>query len=182
MLKIINRQKELAEIKNDLISNITHEFKTPITTVSTAIEAIDNFNMIDDKEKTKKYLSISSTQLKKLHFMVEKLLETATLDSEQLMLKKESINLIDLVEKITKKHQLITSEKKHLYRITMNKLYELIDKKQFIRIHRSIVINKIYIKKCIYMNNNEYKFELKNGEKLTSSRSYSNQISEYLSK
>ncbi|QXP72711.1 HAMP domain-containing histidine kinase [Tenacibaculum sp. AHE15PA] len=111
LLKVINQQKELAEIKNDLISNITHEFKTPITTISTAIEAIDNFNMIDDKEKTKKYLSISSVQLKKLHQMVEKLLETATLDSENLMLQKEPINIIDLVEKISQKQQQILIDK-----------------------------------------------------------------------
>lgn len=111
LLKIINQQKELAEIKNDLISNITHEFKTPITTVSTAIEAIDNFNIIDDKEKTKKYLSISAIQLKKLHQMVEKLLETATLDSEKLLLKKEETDIIELIEKVTKKHQLISNDK-----------------------------------------------------------------------
>ena len=111
LLKIINQQKELAEIKNDLISNITHEFKTPITTVSTAIEAIDNFNAINDKEKTKKYLSISSIQLKKLHEMVEKLLETATLDSESLLLKKEETNLVDLIQKTTNKHQLIGNKK-----------------------------------------------------------------------
>ena len=111
LLKVINQQKELAEIKNDLISNITHEFKTPITTISTAIEAIDDFNMINDKEKTKKYLSISSIQLKKLHQMVEKLLETATLDSENLMLQKEPINIIDLVEKIALKHQQILIDK-----------------------------------------------------------------------
>ena len=111
LLKIINKQKELAEIKNDLISNITHEFKTPIATVSTAIEAIANFNVINDKEKTKKYLSMSSMQLKKLHQMVEKLLETATLDSEKLILKKENIDLVDLASRITKKHQLLTDKK-----------------------------------------------------------------------
>ncbi len=110
LLRIINRQKELAEIKNDLISNITHEFKTPIATVSTAIEAIENFNVIDDKEKTQKYLSMSSLQLKKLHQMVEKLLETATLDSEKLILKKEQVDLIDLTSKITKKHELLTNK------------------------------------------------------------------------
>ena len=111
LLKIINKQKELAEIKNDLISNITHEFKTPITTVSTALEAIDTFNVLDDKEKTKKYLSISSIQLKKLQLMVEKLLETAALDSENLLLKKESINIVDLIEKVAKKYQLIETKK-----------------------------------------------------------------------
>lgn len=111
LLKIIRKQKELAEIKNDLISNITHEFKTPIATVSTAIEAIENFNVLDDKEKTQKYLSMSSVQLKKLHQMVEKLLETATLDSEKLILKKEPVDLVDLVSRITKKHEILTDKK-----------------------------------------------------------------------
>lgn len=111
LLKIINQQKALAEIKNDLISNITHEFKTPITTVSTALEAINNFNAIEDTEKTKKYVRISEHQIKKLHLMVEKLLETATLDSEKLLLKKEEVDLVQLLEKLTKKHQLLISDK-----------------------------------------------------------------------
>ncbi|SNR17335.1 sensor histidine kinase [Tenacibaculum jejuense] len=112
LLKIINDQKELAEIKNDLISNITHEFKTPITTVSTALEAINNFNAIEDKEKTKKYVSISESQIKKLHVMVEKLLETATLDSEKLLLKEEAVEIVSLLEKLSRKHQLFTTNKK----------------------------------------------------------------------
>ena len=72
LLKIISNQKELAEIKNDLINNITHEFKTPIATISTAVEAIESFNVVDNKEKTKQYAAISAFQLKKLHQMVEK--------------------------------------------------------------------------------------------------------------
>ena len=111
LLRIINKQKELAEIKNDLISNITHEFKTPITTVSTALEAINSFNVIDDIEKTKKYVSISEQQINKLHLMVEKLLETATLDNEKLLVQKEEINLIDFIKKITHKHQVIVINK-----------------------------------------------------------------------
>lgn len=112
LLRVINNQKELAEIKNDLISNITHEFKTPIATVSTAIEAMESFDIIEDKEKTKKYLSISSSQLKKLHLMVEKLLETATLDSEELILKKEPVDLVSLLEKTCHKFELLDHQKK----------------------------------------------------------------------
>ncbi|WP_420551581.1 sensor histidine kinase [Tenacibaculum aiptasiae] len=143
LLKIINQQKELAEIKNDLISNITHEFKTPITTVSTAIEAINNFNIIDDKEKTKKYLSISSIQLKKLHQMVEKLLETATLDSEKLLLKKETINMIDLVEKLTKKHQLIAPEKNINFSSNVSSLEKEIDPFHFENAVSNLIDNAI---------------------------------------
>ena len=47
LLKTIKKQKKIDEIKNDLISNITHEFKTPITAISTAIEGIKNFNHLD---------------------------------------------------------------------------------------------------------------------------------------
>ena len=110
LLKIISIQKELAEIKNDLINNITHEFKTPIATISTAIEAIESFNVADNKEKTKQYAAISAFQLKKLHVMVEKLLETATLDSESLMLQKEPTNIVDLIAKIAKKFELLTKK------------------------------------------------------------------------
>lgn len=143
LLKIINQQKELAEIKNDLISNITHEFKTPITTVSTALEAINNFNVINDKEKTQTYVDISKNQVEKLHLMVEKLLETATLDSEKLLLKKEEINLVSLVEKLTKKHQLITSEKSISFNSSMNEITTTIDVFHFENAISNLIDNAI---------------------------------------
>lgn len=106
LLKIIKHQKQLAEVKNDLISNITHEFKTPIATIGVAIESIKNFNVIDNKEKTKSYLDMSSNQLSKLNVMVEKLLETATLDSDNLELNKEPYNISTILEAIVEKHNM----------------------------------------------------------------------------
>ncbi|PNQ73930.1 two-component sensor histidine kinase [Hanstruepera neustonica] len=106
LLKIIKHQKQLAEVKNDLISNITHEFKTPIATISVALESIKNFNTKNDPEKTKSYLEMSSNQLEKLNTMVEKLLETATLDSEEIDLNKESCDMIPLLESLMAKYQI----------------------------------------------------------------------------
>jgi two-component system phosphate regulon sensor histidine kinase PhoR len=143
LLKIINQQKELATIKNDLISNITHEFKTPIATVSTAIEAIESFNVIDDKEKTKKYLAMSSVQLKKLHQMVEKLLETATLDSEQLLLKKETIDVVEMTERLTNKHQLLTKDKKLIFSSNLKPIYINVDVFHFENVISNLVDNAI---------------------------------------
>ncbi|GAB3329042.1 hypothetical protein GCM10027429_04530 [Marivirga atlantica] len=111
LYRIIKSQKALSEIKNDLISNITHEFKTPIATVSTAIEGIKNFNDANDAEKTSKYLQISDQQLIKLNQMVEKLLETATMDSEQLELHKEAVNLPLLLKQLIEKYETIHPEK-----------------------------------------------------------------------
>ncbi len=143
LLKIINQQKELASIKNDLISNITHEFKTPIATISTAIEAIENFNVLDDKEKTKKYLSVSSIQLKKLHQMVEKLLETATLDSEQLYLKKEKIDIIEVIKKIVAKHQLLCPSKSISFESNIENILVNVDAFHFENVISNLIDNAI---------------------------------------
>ena len=97
LLGIIKNQRQLAEMKNDLISNITHEFKTPISTIGVAIESIKDFKGIDSKNRTHKYLDISSEQLGKLNIMVEKLLETATLDSDQLELRREPQDIVALL-------------------------------------------------------------------------------------
>ncbi|CAM3995951.1 sensor histidine kinase KdpD [Flavobacterium antarcticum] len=113
LLRTINKQKKIDEIKNDLISNITHEFKTPITTISTAIEGIKNFNAIDDKEKTNRYLDISTQQLNKLAIMVEKLLETASLNTDQLILNKEQLNIVELIKSNIEKHQMASEKKIH---------------------------------------------------------------------
>ena len=100
LLKIIREQKQLAEIKNDLISNITHEFKTPLATIGVALEGIENFNTTNDPEKSKKYAAMSREQVKKLSAMVEKLLETATLDSNALALNKEDLDLVALSKRL----------------------------------------------------------------------------------
>lgn len=111
LYRIITEQKQLAEIKNDLISNITHEFKTPIATISTAMEGISNFNQANDVAKTNKYLGISKDQLKKLNGMVEKLLETASLDSNELEISKEEVEAVGLTRQLFERFNVIKGEK-----------------------------------------------------------------------
>ncbi|WP_438426633.1 LytTR family DNA-binding domain-containing protein [Aquimarina macrocephali] len=77
--------------------------------------------------------------------------------------------------------QIITQDKTYLYRITMNALFDSLDTFQFLRIHRSLIVNNIYIKSCRYTSNNEYQLRLKNNKELISSRSYKSSISDYLS-
>lgn len=113
LLKIIQQQKQLAEVKNDLIGNITHEFKTPIATIGVAMEAIQNFSSEEDREKNLRYAKISSEQVDKLNVMVEKLLETATLDSDKLDLKPESCDLVELLQKASQK-ELFSHEQKEI--------------------------------------------------------------------
>jgi signal transduction histidine kinase len=110
LIRTIKKQKQIAEMKNDFISNISHELKTPIAIVVSAIEGIQNFNEANDKEKTEKYLQISNTELQKLNTIVEKILENATLDNTDTKLTKSYTNITDLVQKCVQKHQLKTTK------------------------------------------------------------------------
>ena len=110
LLHIIKKQKQLSEIKNDFISNITHELKTPIATVTSAVEGMQHFNKDNNPEKNQKYLEVSAQQLDKLKILVEKILETSTMESKDLVLEKESVDLIPLIKNTIEKHKLNTQK------------------------------------------------------------------------
>ena len=143
MLKVIKKQKQLAELKHDLISNITHEFKTPITTIQAAIEAIDRFNVLQQPEKTKRYLQMSSQQLNKLNHMVEKLLETATLDSDKLIVQKEQVILHELLNKVVMKHQPLLGNKTLNYSNTNQDIILEVDPFHFENVVSNLIDNAI---------------------------------------
>ncbi|MGC4040037.1 MAG: HAMP domain-containing sensor histidine kinase [Flavobacterium sp.] len=143
LLRTINKQKKLDEIKNDLISNITHEFKTPITTISSAIEGIRIFNIDNDPEKTKRYLSVSENQLKKLELMVEKLLETSTLETDKLTLKKEKTDLIDIITESIDKHRMICPDKEIRLQAPMDSLILAVDIFHFENVISNLIDNAI---------------------------------------
>ena len=143
LLKIIKHQKQLAEVKNDLISNITHEFKTPIATIGVALESISNFNAIEDKEKTKSYVNMSSQQLEKLNLMVEKLLETATLDSDKLELNKESIDVVTLLNDLTRRYKIQFPDKEFNTSLKVEYLETTIDVFHFENAINNILDNAV---------------------------------------
>src|SRR5690554_3630607 len=96
LLYIIRKQKQLSEIKNDFISNITHELKTPIATVTSAGQGMRKFNVNNDLEKIQKYLDVSSQQLEKLKILVEKIMETSVLESKDLILERSEEHTSEL--------------------------------------------------------------------------------------
>lgn len=93
-------QKKLAGIKNEFISNITHELKTPIATVSVAIEALKNFNALHDPQKTKEYLDISQNELQRLSLLVDKVLKLSMFENKAIEVKPELLDLKTIVEEV----------------------------------------------------------------------------------
>ena len=96
----IRRQRRLADMKNEFISNITHELKTPIATVHVALEALQNFNAIDDPKKSKEYLDISMSELTRLELLVDNVLKRSMLEKEAIKMDPTTIDLHQLIEKV----------------------------------------------------------------------------------
>ena len=94
------KQRRLAELKNEFISNITHELKTPIATVGVAIEALKNFNAIDNPERTKEYLDISQNELQRLGLLVDKVLKLSMFEKKETEIKFETFNLQTVVDEV----------------------------------------------------------------------------------
>jgi two-component system phosphate regulon sensor histidine kinase PhoR len=100
LYRTLIRQHRLAVMKNEFISNITHELKTPIATVGVAIEALRNFGAAESPEKTTEYLDISAAELQRLGLLVDKVLKLSMFESRQTQLKKELFDLRELVNEV----------------------------------------------------------------------------------
>ena len=138
---IIIHQKKLSDIKSDFINNMTHEFKTPISTVGLACEVLQDEEVNKNEAFQKRYLSIIQTENNRLARQVEKVLQMATLEKKDFKLKMEEIDVHEVIDKalqtimiqIEKKggivnkslkasHSIIISDEVHLTNIIYNLL------------------------------------------------------------
>lgn len=106
MLRTIFQQKKIAEIKNDFINNMTHEFKTPITTVALGIEAMRNFEVLHQPDRAMEYLEICEHEIKRVGEMVEKVLKMSAFERSEIKLALQNINVILLIQQVIDNMQL----------------------------------------------------------------------------
>jgi signal transduction histidine kinase len=107
MLHTILNQKKLAEVKNDFIHNMTHELKTPLATVSAAVEALQDFGALHDPQRTEAYLTIARQEVHRLASLVDTVLRIAVEERKGhlLVLHPEPVRLAELVATIAARHQ-----------------------------------------------------------------------------
>jgi two-component system phosphate regulon sensor histidine kinase PhoR len=106
-INVILKQKRLSEIKNDFINNITHEFKTPISTISLSSEVLLQPNIIIEPERLKNYAQIIKDENNRLKNQVDKVLQLATLEIDKLKLENELIDLHEIINETVKSFDLI---------------------------------------------------------------------------
>ena len=155
-------KKKLANIKNEFISNITHELKTPIATVGVAIEALRNFNAINDPKRTEEYLDISQSELHRLSLLVDKVLKLSMFEKKEIELKYESLDLKDVVNEVVSSMKL--QIEKHHANISVNA--EGNTSMQGDRLHLLSVVFNLLDNALKYGNGNiAVKFDLREKEK-----------------
>ena len=95
MFKTILAQKRLSEMKSDFISNMTHEFKTPISTISLACEAMGDTDMLDKETNAAvaPYVNMINQENKRLSILVESILQSAVIEKGEIKYKDDTINL-----------------------------------------------------------------------------------------
>ena len=96
-ITVIFRQKKLSEMKTDFINNMTHEFKTPIATISLAADSITNASIISNPDKIRRFADIIKQENKRMNGQVEKVLQMALIERNTMKLNFTSIDLHEVI-------------------------------------------------------------------------------------
>jgi len=103
----LRSQQRLNDLKNDFISNVTHELKTPVATVSVALEALRDFHALDDPERTKEYLSIAQNELSRLSLMTDKILKASAFETQGVDFVAQDVNLHSITQQVLSSLKLV---------------------------------------------------------------------------
>ncbi|MEP7197936.1 MAG: HAMP domain-containing sensor histidine kinase [Saprospiraceae bacterium] len=140
--KALATEKKLLNLKTDLLQNITHELKTPVSTVSVALEALQDFNVREDPIKTQEYIEISKNELKRLNLLIDRVLNVSEFENnfkttytKKLDLRSVTLEILETLKLQFEKsqtHVQFTAEDEHYFILADKQhiegvLYNLID-------------------------------------------------------
>lgn len=111
-LFVILKQKRLSEIQKDFINNMTHEFKTPISTIAVSTEVLKDPSIVHQPERLLNYTTIIEKENIRLKHQVERVLQMAKLDKEDIGLKKERVDVHQIISDAIKNTTLSLQERK----------------------------------------------------------------------
>lgn len=131
------KQKKNAEIKNDFINNMTHEFKTPIATIKLAAASIQSNNAKENPEFVNNMLNIINQETNRMNSHVEQVLQMAVLDKKNVQLKISTENINELVAEVAKNIELVILEKNGELKLN------LCEENPNLRIDRDLIANAL---------------------------------------
>lgn len=145
MVNTIIKQKQLSDIKNDFINNMTHELKTPISTISLAHEALNDSDINTSKQLSDKYIGIIGKENKRLGGLVQNVLQHTLLENEAFAIDKEKHKLDQVIKEAIEKNQLQIEDKNAKLELELsvpNVIVEL-DQVHFINVISNLIDNAL---------------------------------------
>ena len=144
-LRALFNQKKLSEIKSDFINNMTHEFKTPLATISLAVDALKNEKVINDRAKMDYFSGIIKDENKRMNKQVETILQAALLDRQEIQLNEKPVHAHELIHAAVNNIKLPLAEKNGKLEIQLNATNDLImaDEVHIINIINNLLDNAI---------------------------------------
>ena len=120
------RQKNLGEIKNDFINNMTHEFKTPLATISLAVDALKNEKVMQSREKMQYFSDIIKEENRRMNKQVETILQAALMDRQEIKLNRKSIHVHEVIGHVIDNFNLQLQDKSGRAFMNLNATSDLI--------------------------------------------------------
>jgi len=121
------RQKKMSEIKNDFINNMTHEFKTPLATISLAVDALRNDKVAKDKQKSDYFSGIIKEENRRMNKQVETILQAALLEKQELQLTLQPIHVHQVISVVMDNFSLQLQEKQGKSELLLNAKNDLLE-------------------------------------------------------
>ena len=139
-LRTMYRQKKLSEIKNDFINNMTHEFKTPLATISLAVDALRNEKVQKDSEKLGYFSSIIKEENQRMNRQVETILKSALMDRQEVQLNSKPLNVHEIIRDVADNFILRLQEKQGMLETNLDATNDLIEGDE---VHISNLVNNL---------------------------------------
>lgn len=117
---VILRQKQLSELQRDFINNMTHEFKTPISTINISTDVFLQNEKVKEDQRLNRYSSIIKEQVLRLNTQVEKVLQLAKIERDNIELHVEDVNLAELINSISPSIELKVNDKKGVLHLDLH--------------------------------------------------------------
>lgn len=138
-------QRKLSEIKGDFINNMTHEFKTPLATISLAVDALNNEKVINDRERAQYFRSIIKDENKRMNRHVETILQAAALEKQEFTLNKKRLHGNQVINSALGNFELVLKEKNGKSKVLLNAKNDVIevDEQHFTNLLNNLIDNAI---------------------------------------
>jgi two-component system phosphate regulon sensor histidine kinase PhoR len=139
------RQKKMSEIKNDFINNMTHEFKTPLATISLAVDALRNEKVLANKEKLQYFSAVIKEENQRMNKQVETILQAALMDRQEIQLNRKNIHVHEMIHAALDNFGLKLEEKNGRVELILNAKNDLIsaDEVHFTNLIANLVDNAV---------------------------------------